>query len=291
MPTETFKTDYGNIPKLTENNYPIWQEKVPRVLMGADAYYIVTSEEPALEGKTANSRTRQHNWHTQRNDAPAIIYMEYSDEILPHIRNTTDLAEMKDILSDHFDNTRSKLGRTQILRKFHASRPTKDKKMNTYYTPLIDYHNQLSGSAEEISEDGFVTHRFTHTEGICHNDQHLRATSPASHFTTHHGCHSIGRREGGPVTEITDASTGAALYSQREAYRGRGRGASVRDLDDKRRTDAPTARWTITPPKHAASGSALTAATAILAEKTALEETILEETIRKRGTTVRSQAI
>ena len=29
---------------------------------------------------------------------------------------------------------------------------------------------------------------YTHTKGICHNDQHLRATSPASHFTTHHGC-------------------------------------------------------------------------------------------------------
>jgi len=94
MPTETFKTDYGNIPKLTENNYPIWNEKVHRVLMGADAYYIVTREEPALEGKTANSRTSQHNWRTQRIDAPPIIYMEYSDEILTHIRNTTDPVEM-----------------------------------------------------------------------------------------------------------------------------------------------------------------------------------------------------
>jgi len=89
MPTEIIKNHYGYIPQLTENNYPIWKEKVHRVLMGADAYYIVTREEAALEGKTANSRTRQHNWRTQRNDAPAIIYMEYSNEILPHGRNTS----------------------------------------------------------------------------------------------------------------------------------------------------------------------------------------------------------
>ena len=39
----------------------------------------------------------------------------------------------------------------------------------------------------------------------------------------------------------------------------------VGDLDVKRRTDAPTARWTITPPKHAASGNTLGAEMAILA--------------------------
>jgi hypothetical protein len=63
------------------------------------------------------------------------------------------------------------------------------------------------------------------------------------------------------------------------------------DLDDKRRTDAPTARWTITPPKHAASGNALRAETAIPVEMTALEETMLEEVTRKRATIAGSQAI
>jgi len=71
----------------------------------------------------------------------------------------------------------------------------------------------------------------------------------------------------------------------------------VGDLDDKRRTDAPTARWTITPPKHAASGSALRAEMAILAETaipvemTALKETMLEELTRQCATIAGSQAI
>jgi len=70
----------------------------------------------------------------------------------------------------------------------------------------------------------------------------------------------------------------------------------VGDLDDKRRTDAPTARWTITPPKHAARGNVLRAETAILAETaipveiTALE-TMLEEATRQCATIAGSQAI
>jgi len=71
----------------------------------------------------------------------------------------------------------------------------------------------------------------------------------------------------------------------------------VGDLDDKRRTDAPTARWAITPPKHAASGSALTvemsilAETAIPVEMTALEETMMEEAMRQCATIAGSLAI
>jgi len=34
--------------------------------------------------------------------------------------------------------------------------------MKTYFTRLIDYHKQLSGTAEEMSEDSFVTDLLTH---------------------------------------------------------------------------------------------------------------------------------
>jgi len=64
----------------------------------------------------------------------------------------------------------------------------------------------------------------------------------------------------------------------------------VGDLDDTRRTDAPTARWTITPLNHAARGNALRAETAIPVEITALE-TMLEEATRQCATSAGSQAI
>jgi hypothetical protein len=52
MTIKTFKSAYSNIPKLTENNNPMWKEKVWRVIMGADAYEIMTREEPEPEGNT-----------------------------------------------------------------------------------------------------------------------------------------------------------------------------------------------------------------------------------------------
>jgi len=65
----------------------------------------------------------------------------------------------------------------------------------------------------------------------------------------------------------------------------------VRDLDNKRITDAPTARWTIRSPKHAPRGNELRAEMAILVVMTALEETMLEEVTRMRATIAGSQAI
>jgi hypothetical protein len=47
---------------LTENNCPIWKEKVQQVIMGADAYEIITGEEPELEGNTQEGGTELRNW-------------------------------------------------------------------------------------------------------------------------------------------------------------------------------------------------------------------------------------
>jgi hypothetical protein len=40
-PIETLMTDYGNLPRLTWNNYAIWKETMWWVIMGADAYKIM----------------------------------------------------------------------------------------------------------------------------------------------------------------------------------------------------------------------------------------------------------
>jgi len=162
MPTKTFKSIYRNIPKLTENNYGMWQAKVRRVIVGADAYEIMTREEPEPEANTPEGCAKLHNWRTRRNNAQSNIYIGCSAQILPHIKHTVDPAEMWDILHDRFNDTLSKLGRIQILRKFHVCHPAKDEKMNTYFSRQIDYRYLLSGSAEEMSEDSFATHLVTH---------------------------------------------------------------------------------------------------------------------------------
>jgi len=155
--------------------------------------------------------------------------MGCSDQILPHIKHTVDPAEMWDFLDDGFDNTLSKLGRTQILREFHACHPGIDEKMNTYFNRLIDYRNQLSGSAEEISEDSFVTHIFTHIPkefATTINIFERQAPPPTSQYIM--DAIRLDKEKVSFVTEIAEASAGAALYSQRGGYCGCGCGGSGR---------------------------------------------------------------
>jgi hypothetical protein len=78
----------------------MWKEKVRRVIMGADAYEIMTREVPEPEGNTREGRTELRNWQKRRNNTQSIIYMGCSDLILPHIKHTIHPAEMWDILHD-----------------------------------------------------------------------------------------------------------------------------------------------------------------------------------------------
>jgi len=97
--------------------------------------------------------------------------------------------------------------------------------MTTNFTRLIDYRDQLSCAAEEISEDIFVTHLFTHIPkefATTINIFERQALPP----TSEHMMDPIRLNEekAAIVTEIVEASTGAAHYSQRRGYCGRGRG-------------------------------------------------------------------
>jgi len=215
MPTEIFNSVYGNFPKLTEGNYPTWKEKARRVIMGADAYEIMTREEPEAERDTQEGRTKLRNWRKQRHNAQSVIYLGCSNAIPPHIKHTINPAEMWDILHDRFDTMLSKLGRPQILRKFHACRPAKDLKMCTYFTRLIDYCNQLSGSAEQISEDSFVTHLFTHIpEEFATTVNSFERPAPPPTSQRIMDAIRLAEEMVAFVTEIEDDSTGAAHFSQ-----------------------------------------------------------------------------
>jgi hypothetical protein len=68
---------------------------------------------------------------------------------------------MWDILHDRFETMLSKHGPTQILCKVHPQHQVKNK-MTSHFTHLINYRDQLSCLAEEISEDNFIPDHFTH---------------------------------------------------------------------------------------------------------------------------------
>jgi len=97
--------------------------------------------------------------------------------------------------------------------------------MNTYFTCLIDYRNQPSGSAEEISEDGFVTHLFTHIPNkvaTTINIFELQAPPPTSQYII--DAIRVDEEKVAFVTEIAHHLPGASLDSQWGGYRGGGGG-------------------------------------------------------------------
>jgi len=189
----------------------------------------MSREEPEPAGNTQEGRTELCNWRKRQNNAQSIIFMGCSDQILSQIQLTVDPAEMWDILHTRFDSRLSQLRRTQILRTFHSCHPATDKKIITYCTSLIDYGNQLSGSAEVTSEDSFVTHLFTSIPkkfASMINILERQAPPPTSQQIM--DAFRWDEEKGAFLTEIADASTVAALHSRCGGHRGCGCGGSGR---------------------------------------------------------------
>jgi hypothetical protein len=190
-----------------------------------DAYEIVTGEELLPVGSGSVIRSQQRDWQKRAGKAQAQIYMGCSDYLLAYIKNIDDPAEMWEILQNRLNNTTIKIGRTQILRSFHASRPIKDEGIEKYFTRLLDYRNELIGTPEEITDETLNTHIFTtvpkeYEMSIKIFEHQTPAPSPLQVMD------AIKRDEkkANLVKELGDATTGSALYTQRGGYKGRGRG-------------------------------------------------------------------
>jgi hypothetical protein len=122
---------------------------------------------------------------------------------------------MWEALRDLLDNASTKLGHTQVLRKFTAPRPSPDETVTQYFTKLIAFRKKFIGTTENITDDDKKTHIFT---TLCKSYettiQILEQRIPAP--TAQHCMDAIGEfTEQMTVThEIGEASTGAALYSR-----------------------------------------------------------------------------
>jgi len=161
MSKETFKTDHGNVPNLTEENYPVWKQKIRQVLIAKKAYDIVTGVELLLVGNGVALHPLQDSWHDQANKALAQIHLGCCDELLPLNDDIDDPVEMWKARRDLIDNASMKLGRTQVLWKFTTSRPSPDKTVTQYFTKLIAFRKKLIGTTENITDDAMKTHIFT----------------------------------------------------------------------------------------------------------------------------------
>jgi hypothetical protein len=151
--TTDFKTDQGFIAKLTHNNYPIWKQKMRRILITKKAYNIVTGIVLLPLGHGVALHPLQQNWHEKANEAMALIYTGCSDDLLPIIDDVDDPVEMWESLQNRFDNAATLVGRTRILRNFAASWPLTDEMITQYFTRLIAFRKKLIGTTEQISAE------------------------------------------------------------------------------------------------------------------------------------------
>jgi hypothetical protein len=207
------------------------------VLVAIRAYNIVTGDELFPEGNGSAARTLQKEWHQKADDSIALIHLGCTDDLLPWIDDIDDPVEMWQTLQGRLDNTTNQVGRTQIIRKFHALCPSKDEKITQYFTRLIDLRKKLIGSPETISDESMKTHIFS----TMPNEFETTIKIPEQQISVPTAQQVMGRlREDADRTlltmEIGDESTGSALYSHRGGYGRRGgRGNFGRDRgnDDK----------------------------------------------------------
>jgi len=213
MSNRSWKSGHGYLPTLTEKNYPIWKQKIRRVLIAKKAYNIVTGVKPLPPGNGVALCTLQEDWRDWANKAMALIHLRCCDKLLPRIDNIDDPMEMWEALRDRLDNASPKLGRTQVMQKFTASRPSQDKTVTQHYTKLIAFRKNLIGTTINITNDAMKTHIFIilsnwHETTI----QILEQRIPTPTAQLYMDATSQYAKQTTQMKEIGDASTGVALY-------------------------------------------------------------------------------
>jgi len=131
------------------------------MLVAMTAYSIVTGENLLPNGTGSAARTLQMEWHWNANDAISQIDLCFTDHLLPLINNIDNPVEMWQTLQGGLGNMTNQVGQTQISRKFHAPRQSKDRKITQYFTRLIDLCKKLMGSPKAISDETMKSHIFS----------------------------------------------------------------------------------------------------------------------------------
>jgi len=75
MSNKTFNSSHGYVPKLTEENYPIWKQNIRRLRIVKKDYNIVTWVKPLSLGNGVALRALQEDWHDRANKAIGLIHL------------------------------------------------------------------------------------------------------------------------------------------------------------------------------------------------------------------------
>jgi len=189
------------------------------------AYAIVTGDDPERQPLDVDHDDNYDDWKAKKAEAASIIRLSCSPEVRRIIKGMRSPLEMWNTLETSLDTTGSYIGRQDILRQFRACRPKQDEPLKAYFTKLSYYCIQLDHTDDAITDQDFRTHIFTSLPS-----QYAMISMVLKHRrplpTPEEAMHDLLEEEttASLTKELGDASTGAALFSQRGGYRGRGRG-------------------------------------------------------------------
>jgi uncharacterized membrane protein YgcG len=219
------KSRWGDIPKLTLTNYDEWKDDMILVLSAMRTYAIVTGDDPEPQPLDFDHDDNYDDWKAKEAEAASMIRLSYSPEVRRIVKGMRNPLEMWNTLETSPDTAGSYIGRQVILRQFRACRPKEDEPLKAYFTKLSNYRTQLDHTDDAITDRDFRTQIFTSLPS-----QYTMTLMVLKHRrplpTPEDAMHDLLEEETttGLTKELGDASTGAALLSQRGGYRGRGRG-------------------------------------------------------------------
>jgi len=75
------KTRWGDIPKLTHDNYNEWKDDMILILSAMGAYVIVTGEDPEPQPLDFDHDDNYHDWKAKEAEAASIIRLSCSPDV------------------------------------------------------------------------------------------------------------------------------------------------------------------------------------------------------------------
>jgi len=115
-------TMYGNIPKLTHDDYKEWNDDIILILVAMRAYAIVTGEDPKPQPLDFNHDDNKDDWKAKEYEAASIIRLSCSPEVQRIVKGISNSHQMWNTLETSLDTAGSDIGRPAILREFRACR-------------------------------------------------------------------------------------------------------------------------------------------------------------------------
>jgi len=199
------------------------------VLSAMRAYAIVTGDDPEPQPLDFDHDDNYDDWKAQEAEAASMIRLSCSPEVRRIVKGKRNPREMWNTLETSLDTAGSYIGRQDILRQFRACRHKEDESLKASFFKLSNYRTQLDHTDDAITDRDVRTQIFTSLPS-----QYTMKLMVLKHRrplpTPKEAMHDLLEEEttSGLTKELGDASTGAAVFSQRGGYRGRGRGRGGR---------------------------------------------------------------